>query len=57
MKSQLTFDFCKTEGEAKQLCDAIRRRQSRYMNKHHKPHYHLWTGTDGSQAYLVWYRR
>ena len=57
MKSELTFEFKKTEEEAKQLCDAIRRNQSRYMNKHHQPTYHLWTGNDGSQAYIVWYRR
>lgn len=57
MKSQLTFSFEKTEAAAQALCEAIIRNQSAYMNKHHKPHYHLWTGTDGSQAYLVWYRR
>ena len=57
MKTQLTFSFVKTEQDAKRLCEAIRRSQSRYMNKHHNPHYHLWTGEDGSQAYIVWYRR
>ncbi len=57
MKSQLTFSFVPTERDATKLCDAIRNRQSRYMNKHHNPTYHLWTGNDGSQAYIVWFRR
>jgi hypothetical protein len=57
MRSQLTFSFEKTEAAAQALCDAIIKNQSAYMNKHHKPSYHLWTGQDGSQAYLVWYRR
>ena len=55
MKSRLNFTFCKTEQEALDYCKAIMRQQSRYMNKHHKPTYHLWTGSDGSQAWLVWY--
>ena len=57
MKKQLTFSFVKTEQDAKRLCEAIRRSQSAYMNKHHKPTYHFWTGNDGSSAWIVWYRR
>ena len=57
MKSRLTFKFEKTETAAQALCELIIKNQSAYMNKHHRPHYHLWTGTDGSQAYLVWYRQ
>lgn len=57
MKSQSTFSFFKTEDEALDFCQSIVKSQSRYMNKHHKPSYHLWTGNDGSQAYICWYRR
>ena len=57
MKSQLTFTFCKTVEDAEILCRSIIQNQSAYMNKHHRPTYHLWTGNDGSQAYIVWYRR
>lgn len=57
MKSKLTFRFVKTEDDAKNFCESIIKNQSSYMNKHHKPTYHFWKGTDGSQAYVIWYRQ
>ena len=56
MKKRPTFSFVDTESEAIDLVEQIKAAQSRYMNKHHEPHYTPWSSTDGKEhKFVVWY--
>lgn len=55
-KYRYTFDFVKTEREARQMCEQINARHTYYMRTKHPAHFTTWTANDGSfDGFIVWY--
>ena len=55
-KYRYTFDFVKTELEARQMCERINHGSTYYMRKKHPAHFTTWAANDGSfDGFVVWY--
>lgn len=51
-----TFQFVRSEREARQMCTQINKGLTYYMRKKHPAHFTTWTANDGSfDGFIVWY--
>ena len=55
-KYRYTFEFKKTEEEAREFCERINAGLTRYMRKNKPAHFTPWSSQDGKEnIFVCWY--
>ena len=54
-KYRYTFEFKKTEEEARAFCEQINASSTRYMRTNKPAHFTPWRSQDGESMFVCWY--